>query len=340
MTTDDQNNLPPEVFFTSPVDGWKLALHRRRPHTKRQRLYPILMIHGLGSNRLSLDLNERFSIAQHLSRRGFDIFILELRGTGASERRALDDSAKTVWTFTDHVQRDVPAAVELVLELTRSERLHLLGHSMGGMLSYAYAQRSPDIVRSITTVGSPLLGSMSLKVRELVLIHIGNALRMPTRVVKRVPLTKLLKVAGHFVRISTRAVDGILINVANMEPDALRKMSREGITDLPTRLLYEFNQRILDPDSPDHPFGHENEMERIRAPLLALAGSGDPLGNPESVRAAVERVGSAVAHYVEFGTRWGHSLQYGHGDMLLGKHAPREVYPLVQEFIEEHDTSN
>lgn len=326
-----------EVRFTTPVDGWRLALHRRRlPGTAERRL-PLLMVHGLGTNRHSLDLEPRFSLAGSLAARGFDVFILELRGTGESTRAPGCEDPSQAWTFADHARRDLPAAVEAVLELTGAEALHLLGHSMGGMLSYAYALRSPQVVRSLTTIASPILRSLPLRMRELVLVHLGNALRMPARVLRRVPLVGLIKVAGRFVRISTRAVDGILLTVANMDPQALRTMSQRGICDLPVHLLWEFNRRLLDPEAPDHPFGHEDELERLRAPLLAIAGSGDPLGAPESVRAAVEAVGSAEAHYVEFGTRWGHRHEYGHGDLLIGLHAPAEVYPVVREFIERHD---
>ena len=80
-----QVELHSELVYTNQIDGWKLALHRRSPKTGPTCNHPILMVHGIGANRLNLDLDDRFSIARYMARLGFDVFVLELRGTGMSK---------------------------------------------------------------------------------------------------------------------------------------------------------------------------------------------------------------------------------------------------------------
>jgi hypothetical protein len=37
--------------------------------------------------------------------------------------------------------------------------------------------------------------------------------------------------------------------------------------------------------------------------------------------------------YVEFGIEAGHSADYGHTDLLVGTRAPREVFPVVADWL-------
>ncbi len=71
-------------------DGWRLhVLHvKLRAATRatngnpQQRLFPILLVPGLASSgTFSFDLAPGASLAEHLARQGWDVFIAELRGT-------------------------------------------------------------------------------------------------------------------------------------------------------------------------------------------------------------------------------------------------------------------
>ncbi len=75
----------PEVVYAPTKDGWQLAMHHW-PGRGPARRHPVLMVHGLGTNRLSLDMGERHSVAQAARDRGSDVFILELRGAGLRAR--------------------------------------------------------------------------------------------------------------------------------------------------------------------------------------------------------------------------------------------------------------
>jgi len=95
---------------------------------------PVILCHGLLSNRFNVDLSEETSLARHLRDEGFDVWVMELRGHGGSRR--LRPGPAFDWTLDDYIQRDLPAVVARVKQLTGAERVHWFGHSLGGMLLY------------------------------------------------------------------------------------------------------------------------------------------------------------------------------------------------------------
>ncbi|MFO1520190.1 MAG: hypothetical protein U1F57_11120 [bacterium] len=38
-----------------------------------------------------------------------------------------------------------------------------------------------------------------------------------------------------------------------------------------------------------------------------------------------------------FGRKHGHRTDYGHVDLIIGNHAPREVFPKIAEWLEENE---
>jgi hypothetical protein len=46
---------------------------------------------------------------------------------------------------------------------------------------------------------------------------------------------------------------------------------------------------------------------------------------------------SDILRYREIGCHFGDKADYGHIDLLVGRHAPEEIYPEVLDFLEEMD---
>src|SRR5688572_3629564 len=129
-------NLSPKpiVDYVTTQDGWKIALHR---HHGTKRRFPVLLVHGLASNYRNMDFPIKdLSLARFLSQHGFDTWIVDLRGSGLSKKKFL----RYRWYFDDFVFQDLPAAVEQIMKVTKAPRLHWIGHSMGGLLAYPFAQ--------------------------------------------------------------------------------------------------------------------------------------------------------------------------------------------------------
>ncbi|CAM8942167.1 unnamed protein product [Rhodiola kirilowii] len=90
-TTGKVSNKPSictadELHYVSlPGSHWKLALWRYTPSAQApSRNHPLLLLSGVGTNAIGYDLSPESSFARHMSRKGFDTWILEVRGTGLS----------------------------------------------------------------------------------------------------------------------------------------------------------------------------------------------------------------------------------------------------------------
>ncbi|HEX3824161.1 MAG TPA: alpha/beta fold hydrolase [Mycobacteriales bacterium] len=107
---------------------------------------PILLVHGLVDNRSIFTLLRR-----HLRRRGFGrVSTLNYR----------------IWTTDLRVAaRELGEAIELVCEQTGYERLHVIGHSMGGLLARYYVQRlgGDARVHTLVTLGTPHHGTRAAR---------------------------------------------------------------------------------------------------------------------------------------------------------------------------------
>src|SRR5262245_61972458 len=75
----------PQRYDARTRDGWRLALYRFRPRRGSHRT-PVLLCHGMSSNRWDMDGPGRISIARYLRRQGYDVWVVELRGAGRSTR--------------------------------------------------------------------------------------------------------------------------------------------------------------------------------------------------------------------------------------------------------------
>ena len=324
-----------EVLFAVTEDGWQLPLHvlsapKPRFHS------PVLMVHGLGTNRLNLDLDVHLSLARAARDRGFNVYLLELRGSGLSrppEGRAIADFE---WGFGEHREMDMPAAVLKVLAHSGAQGLHGLGHSMGGLLWCALATRRPPELRSVTTIGSPLLSAVKLNARERHLLNFATRFA-PANALRRVPIKPLLFAAGTFISVSSKLADGMLLNADNCDEEVMARIAREGIDDVPMKLLLEIGAETRGEAGDDSPYRFEKDLDRITVPVHVVSGSVDRLAPKAAVLALSARIRSSDVRYREMGKASGDTADYGHGDLLVGRSAPKEVFPILLDFLEQVD---
>ena len=123
----------PRLYTTRTHDGWRLALHRYAP-AARAHATPVMLCHGMGSNRWDMDGPGRLSLARYLVRRGYDVWVIELRGAGRSMRPHWWNDKRYDWRFEDYVQHDSRAALRTVLHETGARQVHWVGHSTSGFI--------------------------------------------------------------------------------------------------------------------------------------------------------------------------------------------------------------
>lgn len=106
---------------------------------------PILLLHGMLSNRSAFTVLRRA-----LRRRGFGV----VHGVNYSLLTALNgDVRRAAHELRGHVDR--------LRERTGSERVHVIGHSLGGLIARYYVQRlgGDDAVHTLATLGTPHRGT-------------------------------------------------------------------------------------------------------------------------------------------------------------------------------------
>ena len=321
----------PTIEFVRTPDEWDLALHRYR--AARTDLPPLILCAGYACNRHFLDFDERYSLARFLARRGFDTWVLELRGRGYSES-ASGASQSRGWTFDDLVRFDVPAAIAHVQARCAGRRPVWIGHSMGGMVLYAALGERAALAASVAglvTLASPVAfpavaSWMAHRFGELLL-------RLPFPA--RLPQQRVLVALWSLVGQSPRAAQ-VGMNPANLDRAAFGRALPKFICDVPRRKLQQFVRWSLTGafQSVDGRTDYRANLARITTPALVIAGAADQLASPDVVGDAFDRLGSPHKRYCEFGTRQGASADYGHVDLVFGARAPDEVFPAISAWIE------
>jgi pimeloyl-ACP methyl ester carboxylesterase len=314
---------PDQLYRVPTADGSAIALGRYHPRGPRRFEEPVLLAHSLGTNRFNLDFDETYSVARALARRGFEAWVLELRGHG------LGGSAEGA-TFDTEVEHDVPAALGAILS-TGAKRVSWVGHSRGGLLAYAHLAKHPTApISAIVTLGSPLTFTAQPGVQRF-LAAIAPTLQLPV-----LPL----QLAGKAwpLGLPPDPVGKYLLNAANVDPVVVRQAIQFVAADVAGGVGRQFARWVRTGafDS-ETGFDYRAGMKAITQRVLAIAGSKDFLV-PTSAAHLVRGLTSGPVETVTAGLSGGFSTDYGHGDLVLGRDAPREVTGRVVEFLERVST--
>lgn len=323
-----------EVHFVSTGDGWRVALNRYRPVPGVVlREAPVLLCHGLGCNRHAFDLEPRRSLARLLAQRGYDVWVLELRGHGLSTHPGFLRRFSYGWSFDDYVLQDAPAAIERVLALTGADSLHWIGHSMGGLLLYSLMARGlAERVRSGIVVGSSLDYSDSLSE-----FHLGLKMLWLTRVLPAVPLGAIVRFVSPFSGLFANPLERFNVWSSNVEGALIRRLHAVGFHGVSAPVLRQLASAFSPGGlrSKDGAICYADALPRTTTPVLALAGDEDRQCPPAAAEKTVAVLGQRGRLEV-FGREHGQEDHYGHFDLLIGRRAREEVFPVLYDWLEEH----
>lgn len=288
---------------------------------------PVLMIHGYGQNRYAFHLPGR-SMVNHLARAGFDVYNVDLRGRGRSGHLG----ARRPRSVLDFVREDVPAALEEIAKLSGPAPVFLVGHSLGGVVSYCVAVDQPSRVAGVVSIGSPYhftLGSRWLAWAAHTFLAFDRRLGLPDVVVPA-------RAYGSFVRSARLLVESRLYPVpfrgyrpGALEPEVLAQhmalaMDRGSIGTMRAMFSWALEARRRKAGD-DGLFGYGARFEALDLPLLVIAGRHDDLAPPASVKPAFDLSRSSDKKYRE--------LPFGHIDLLVGRDAPQLTWAVVESWI-------
>ena len=324
---------PPAVLRARALDGWELAVHHR-PSKARRYLEPVVLCHGFAANRYTFELDPPYSLAVALSQAGFDCYTPELRGTGASSR-APRGRAPWDYSIDDHVELDAPAIVNLALERSGASRAFWVAHSLGGLIGYAAAQGPVrGKLAGLAAIGSPLACGTDPFLRGVV--HVGALAAWPFGLRQRLLSLTLAPFLGYV----TLPLSDVIVNPQHIPPPLQRKVYARMISRMGRHVLEQlddwFRRDVF--QSRDGRVDWRAGLKSLDVPLLVMGGSRDKLAPPAALKLQYELAGSLDKTLLVFGRDRGDALDYGHGDLLFGAGAPKEVYPLLREWLEKRAT--
>jgi pimeloyl-ACP methyl ester carboxylesterase len=317
--TDDE--LSPISFRAR--DGEALSMrHLRAASAPRAN---VVLQHGLGSNSSVFDYPTR-SLARHLAERGYDVFIPHLRG--------VDAPAANSFGLDAYIEYDIPAILDTVREHSGRERVSWIGHSMGGVLLMMYAIEQPDApIDRFIAVASALDYRPGYSVfRQL--LPLEPAL---SRVFQSLPFGVLARmnalVAGYGPAVLSEKMN---FWRSNNDVAAIKHILHNGFTPIPMQLMRDLKTGF-GPDGFSRKQGSIKYLERASAYRLAtclMVGTRDEQCSESHVEATARLLSGASRMRIErFGKRHGHSDDYGHYDLIIGKSAPAETWPVMREFL-------
>jgi pimeloyl-ACP methyl ester carboxylesterase len=285
----------------------------------------VLLVHGIAANHLCLDFpRDGLSLPAFLARSGFDCFSLDLRGHGRSY--PLRQDAPRRWDVDTYAGEDLPAALEAIRRETGSPRVLYVGHSQGALIGMIGCQTVAERIAGLVAIAGPIhfrAGSAAALLMRFGLGATGKLNRFIARSL------------SPFSGLVHPPVSQIVINTHNVARPIYRRVLVNVVENINVGVLRQFGAWIKDDvfRSRDDAVDYRAGLSACRQPAFFVGAGLDRLAPPDVVAASHALWGGEKELYVA-GLGGGCSCDYGHTDLLLGRSAPREVFPRIRDWLE------
>ena len=320
-----------------PITHGAISLIRKRPAGQAPTRGAVLLIHGFGQNRYTWHLSRR-SFANYLAAAGFDVFNLELRGHGRSRK----SGSRYPKTFESYVEEDVVAAVRAVTEVSGHTQTFLIGHSLGGAISYAVAPLVAERIAGVITLGGVFMFGGQPLLRMLARSYglaSGVADPLLARTLPFIPVDMI----GRLIAAAAPVLDHrwmgrwplALWYPGSIEAEVLRERMTVGMDRTGFGVLRQMINWAVDGKFVGRHGGSDyaRAFRELDVPLLVISANRDMLCTPDDCYPAYLTSRSTDRTYRKFGAReTGH---WGHVDLICGRRAPEVVWPYVRNWLEQ-----
>lgn len=118
-------------------------------HPIAEKVYPIplLIVPALINRYYILDLKPGRSLVEYLIGRGLDVYMLDW---------GIPDDEDRFLTFDHYITTYLHNVVGKIMELSKAERISLLGYCMGGTMTTIYTALHPEAVKNLITLAAPV----------------------------------------------------------------------------------------------------------------------------------------------------------------------------------------
>jgi len=297
-------------------DGWRLRLERFTPHVYSDRT-PVLCVHGHATTGWTWRGGPGGGLVGALVDAGREVWTVDLRGSTGS----LPPRRGAPVRIADKIGVDLPAVLGHVLAHAGTERLDLVGHSLGGVMIYLLGLSGHPLaprVRRVVTVGSPL-SAPGAKVPSALL---GRAASAVVGRVRRLPVCGL---AARLGRHAPRGAFPTHFAPGALDERAFEGFMRHGVSDVYGPELVELAAWLREGDArtllPGLSTGRP--PTRLPFPTRYIVGADDGVTTADSVTATQLVLGGDLQVLPG----------YRHADILIGRRIREDVAPLVVSWL-------
>jgi pimeloyl-ACP methyl ester carboxylesterase len=327
-------------------DGWKLGVRHYRPASPDPGKLPVVLCHGLGLNATFWTITDNHLPAQ-LTERGYEVYVFDIRASGENCRPGKFDRlnrllrqtpfrerGESSWTVDDVVRFDMPAILDYVRRETGQNRVNWVGHSLGGMMMFPFLELSPEPeqIANFVGMGSTIIQAKAPRkdmlaanagIRTLLNVASAGRLGRPLAFYKMPGMEKIDKFYYSVENVDRRTIARFYgYTLEDPGPGALRQFAP-----------FLRNGHLL---SADGRIDYSARLSEVRVPTLMVAGAGDLISDVPSTRMTFDALGSADKTLFVFGKASGHVADYGHCDLAWSRHAPREIFPVMIDWLDRH----
>lgn len=289
---------------------------------------PVLIVTPLLVRPYILDLSPGLSFVDHLTRQGFDLFLVDF---GTPDRSDLNRR------FEDYLD-DISLALEHTLAASDSPSVTLFGYCLGGLFAVLYGALHPEKIKNLITVATPIDFSKA-----------GPLYRW----LQGLDVDRLVEafgnIPGDWIRDRVRLFASttqprrnfkiwfdLLLHLWDWEYLERERLLHDWLGDLrafPGEAYRQFIKELVQGNKLVKRQlcigGKPVDPSRITCPLLVLNHTEDLLALPESAKPLVEISASNESEFVEVS---GGSV--GHVDIIVGKEGPEVTWPKVSLWLE------
>ena len=320
------DEAPPadEVHSVRCSDGWRIKLYRR--FDKDNPGEPIILCHGIMGDPTNFMYPTGNGMVDTLVEQGYDCWVMDLRGNRHCAPPI--GTSRYTATYDDHYMRDFPAAIDHILTHTGFERLHWIGHSMGGMLLYTYAAvHGTHQLASGTTIGTPP-GFKDLNQKPMPITL--TALTLVPALAD--PWLRTLATLGPVVKLSASFAP---INWKNMAPNINFFSTTEYAPPSVLRQIHDWAStgtwKIKEAN-----IDMMEELPKLDIPLHVIAGSIDPLSPKATLEKFHDNLPGEDKRFTVLGKETGLPNEYNHVDLVFSQNSKEEVHLPIVEWLNEH----
>lgn len=238
-----------ELDFFLSSDGLKIMTEHWLPDSPKAL---VVVVHGYGEH------SGRYRhVVKALTDAGYGVFTLDHRGHGKS------DGLRAHFDSFDQPIHDLDVYVENIRARHRDMPVYMLGHSMGALMTLAYALRFPGNLNGIIVSAAPVNADANV---SRAVVAAGNVL---TNVIPKVPLLKLVP-----------------LETLSRDPNVIRAFQDDPLT-------YKGNMRVrLGTELNNTAKWVRERLGELKMPVLVLYGEADQLVNPSGSRLVYDKAAS------------------------------------------------